>query len=427
MMHRDALTALASGLLVAACGPKETTPPAAPPVTAAAEEVEAPPPETPCNYIVLIDAGSDHSRAYTFQIETHGEGTTPDLKQLSYAAVEPGLASFKDSPDGAAGSLTSLLTSTGSVLEALPDECEGKTPTALMASGAMRLLEGQPGGDAAAKSIYDAVGQAVRDTGLDLRFAGTISGQQEALYTWTAANYALGHLSGDASTVGTLDLDTATASIAFVPEESAAATTTLKFGSTSFAVYAHAYTGYGVDQALEYLADPTCFPKGLTKEFAAGPMKGKGRYDQCIKKLAPVVTPKTCAGTCGLAQPGSDAKEGIPQPPLPATMSFMAIGGFASANTELAPSSPTIGALRQAAGGPKGKTGLCGTKWDKAEGATAEQENACFTAGWITSLLGGYGFTDSSEQITWTTTFGEVDSGWALGAALCSVTSCLAG
>ncbi len=424
-MHRAALTAIATGLLLAACGPKESpTPPAAAAPAATVEETPAP--ETVCNYIVLVDAGSTSSRAYTYQIDApEEEGGIPALTQLSYAKVEPGLASFKDSPDDAAGSITSLLTSADSVLATLPDECEGKTPTALMATAGMRLLEGQDGGEAAAKAIYDAVRQAVSDTGLDLRFAGTISGQQEALYTWASANYALGNLNADGGSVGTLDLGSVATSIAFIPENGGGPTATLKFGAKSFSVYAQSYIGYGVDQARQYVADDACFPKGVAK--------GKGRFDQCVKKLAPVVTPKSCeGGACGLAQPGVEAKPGVPQPALPSAMTFYATGHFAELAALLKPSAATLAGISEAAGGPKGKAGFCGTKWAKLTEANSDippekLENVCFTAGWVHSLLEGYGFGGDSEQITWTDRFGDVDSGWALGAALCSVTGCLAG
>jgi len=422
-MNRAALTAIATGLLLAACGPKEsTTPPVAEP---AATVEETPAPETVCNYIVLIDAGSTNSRAYTYQIDTPEEGGIPTLTQLSYAKVEPGLASFKDSPDGAAGSVTSLLTDTESVLAKLPDECEGKTPTALMATAGMRLLEAEAGGDAAAEALYESVRQAIKDTGLDLRFAGTISGQQEALYTWASANYALGNLSADQGSIGTLDLGSVASSIAFIPENGEGPTATLKFGDTSFSVYAQSYIGYGVDQARQYVADNACFPKGLAK--------GKGRFDQCLKKLTPVITPKSCnGGACGLAQPGVDAKPGVPQPALPSTMKFVATGHFAGTSALLKPEAATLASFSEAAGGAKGDSGFCGTKWAKLTESMSDVpaeklENVCFTAGWITSLLEGYGFDRDSEQLTWTDRFGDVDSGWALGAALCSVTNCLAG
>ena len=427
MLRTDAKAALATmlttALLLSAC-PQEKPP--VPPVlsTPAATAETLATPETVCNYVVMIDASSESSRAYTFQVEPASNGGLPTISQISYAKAEPGLVSFKDSPDDAAGSIAGLLTSADSVLAKLPDECEGKTPTVLMATAGMRLLAEQAG-DSATTAIFDAVSQTIRDTGLDLRFAGTIGSRQEAVYTWLTANYALGRLSGDQETVGLLDLGAAATSIAFVPENGEGANTTLKLGGQSVPIYAYSYTGYGIDTALTYVADDTCFPKGLRT--------GTGRFDKCLKMLAPVVTPTSCAGTCGLATPGTEAKEGVLQPPLPKAMSFYATGHLQATHTLLGLDSDatTPAALTNAAGGAKGKTGICGTKWTRLQEANADAkpqhlESLCFSATWIAVLIDGLGFARNSAQITWTNQFDDSTAapGLALGAALCSSTGC---
>ncbi|MCB9703395.1 MAG: hypothetical protein H6711_16000 [Myxococcales bacterium] len=425
-MHRAATSSLASLVLIlAACGPKE--PPKPPPSASTTPEAETEAEsQTVCNYIVLIDAGSSGSRAFTYQINKAEGAAVPTLVELSNAKVEPGLSSFKADPAGAAGSITGLLAAEGSVLAALPDECEAKTPTALMATAGMRLLEGEEGGDAASKAIYDAAGDAVRKAGLDLRFAGTISGQQEGLYGWITANYALGRLTSDEPTVGALDLGGASAQITFVPADAQGAPTmNVKFGDKSFAVYTHSYLGYGQDQARKYVADDACFPKGLNK--------GKGKFAECVKKLEPVVKAKKCeAAACGLANPGGDARLGVPQPAIPADMAFYAFANYAFTASFLKPAAPTPAALAEAAGGPKGKAGFCGTPWAKITEANQSTppeylENYCFSAAWITVLLDNLGFAADTDKITWTNEIGEQEAGWTLGAALCSVTGCLQG
>ncbi|HGG57773.1 MAG TPA: hypothetical protein ENK31_08270, partial [Nannocystis exedens] len=306
----------------------------------------------------------------------------------------------------------------------LPDECEGKTPTVLMATAGMRLLA-EESGDAAVAPIFEAVGQTIRNTGLDLRFAGMIGNQQETIYTWLTANYALGRLGGGQETVGLIDLGAAAASIAFVPENDEGANATLKLGGQSVPIYATSYTGYGIETALKYVADDTCFPKGLRK--------GKGRFNKCLRKLAPVVTPASCTGTCGLAAPGTEARAGVPQPPLPGAMSFYATGLLQATHklAGLGADARTPAALTDAAGGPKGKTGICGTKWARLQEANADAkpeqlESLCFSAAWITALLDGFGFARDSAQITWADQFGDrTPAGLALGAALCTSTGCL--
>ncbi len=420
------LSTLALALALSSCGKKQE--PTTAPTGGESEpepEAPAPAPEVKCNYIVLIDAGSSGTRAYTYEIETAEEGGLPGLVERSNQKIEPGLSSYKAEPAKAGESLAGLLKAEGSVLEALPDECEAKTPTALMATAGMRLLEAEQGGADATKAIYQAAGEAISGAGLDLRFAGTISGQQEGLYAWLTTNYALGNLDGEKPTVGALDLGGASAQVAFVPADAGdAPTSTLTLAGKSYSVYAHSYLNYGLAQAIQYVADKSCYPKGLNK--------GKGRYASCVKKLKPVVTPKKCeAAACGLAVPGDTKnKLGVPQPPVPKDMPFYAIGNYFYTHKLVKAEGASPAALAEAAGGPKGKTGFCGTKWADItaanEGTPAPYlERACFSAAWVSVLLETHGFAKDAETIQWTEKIGETEANWALGAALCSITGCL--
>lgn len=425
MLVRRPVPAALLLLAVVACQPKEPTTP--PPTTAPPVEETAAEPEVTCNYLVLIDAGSSGSRAYTYQITTpEGGGVPTKIEQRSDAKVEPGLSSFKGDPAKAAESIQGLLAAEGSVLSALPEACKEKTPVALMATAGMRLLEGEAGGEAAAQAIYSAVSAQVKSAGLDLRFAGTISGVQEAVYAWLTANYALGRLSGDEGTVGALDLGGVSTQIAFAVDDAGGApTTAVKIGDKTFNLYAQSYLGYGQDIAREYLAVDACYNKGLKK--------GTGKYAACTKALATAVKPKKCAAAnCGLAAPGDDAKPGVAQPPIPAATKFYAVGNYAFARDFFGlPENATLAQLREAAGGPKGSAGYCGTPWKKVteeRGETPEnfREGYCFAASWIDVLLTQFGFAAESDQLVWSKSFGEVEAGWTLGAALCSVTGCLA-
>lgn len=408
--------------LALACDAKEPpTPPA--PVAATPPPAE---PEPVCNYFVLVDASSSASRSYAFQIDVAAGGGLPTAMKLAGSVkVEPGLAAHKAEPAKAGESITALLGADGGVLKTVPEKCRASTPTAVMATAGMRMLEGEEGGEAAARAIYDSVTAALKAAGLDARFAGTISGQQEALYAWISANHALGNLAGDKPTVGALDLGGASTQIAFVPADPAGAPTlTARFGDRSFAVYAQSYLGYGQDLARTHLSVPACDPKGLDK--------GTGKYAQCVSKLDAVAKPKTCpGGTCGLSQPGDKARVGVAQPAIPAGMKFYATSVYYYARKffEL-PEQTTPAALREAAGGPKGTAGFCGTKWADLTAKYASESperlgTYCFSAAWIDVLLKNLGFAATTDQIYFTDKIGEADAGWAAGAALCSVTGCL--
>lgn len=422
-MPRTTRLLLAASLL--ACDSK---PPTQPPAPVAA--TPAPPPAEPepvCNYLALIDAGSTGSRAYVYTYTSQGAQAAglPTLQLLASAQAEPGLSSFKAEPTKAGDSITALLAAGGSVLASVPEKCRASTPTAVMATAGMRLLAAEDGGEAITRAIYDSVQKALVGAGLDARFTGTISGQQEALYGWISVNYALGTLLGDQPTVGSLDLGGDSTEIAFVAECPADVTTiAAKFGPKSHHVYAHSYLGLGQDFAHAHVSAPACEARGRDQ--------GTGKYAQCVARLDAVVKPKSCPGAvCGLAQPGDRARVGVVQPAIPAGMKFYATSGYHYTRKFLGlPEQTTPAALREAAGGPKGSTGYCGRKWqDITAQYTSESPQRlahyCFSAAWIDVLLRNFGFAAVSDAITFTDKIGELDTGWTLGAALCSATGCL--
>ena len=412
--------------LVAVAGCKKEPPPQPPqPVVEAPKPEQEASPAPACDYLVLVDAGSTGTRAYTFKITPGEGGTLPTIAQVSAHKAEGGIASFKAEPAKAGAQVAELLKQEGGALATIPAACHGKTPTAVMATGGMRLLEGESGGDAAAKGIYDAITASIKETGLDARFAGTISGQQEAVYAWLSTNYALGKLAGDGATDGALDLGGVSAQIAFVPAEAGdAPTIAVKLGGKTFNLYAQSYAGYGVEYARPHLNYDACFPKGVGK--------GTGNYKACATKLDASLKPASCGGArCGLATPGDAKAAGTLQPALPAGAKFHTFGVYTKvAGFFTLPETATPAALAEAAGGKNGKGGYCGTPIKQSvtqhQGVDARVlENECFDAAWAGSLLKGFGFAADTDALVWADKLGEFDASWALGAALCSVTGCL--
>lgn len=412
---------LVAFLAIVAC--KQEPPPQPPPQPVA--EAPKPEPEPVCDYLVLVDAGSAGTRAYAYKIARAEGAATPTLTQLSVHKTEPGIASFKAEPAKAGQQVAELLKQEGGALATIPAACHAKTPTAVMATGGMRLLEGESGGEAAAKAIYDAITAAVKQTGLDARFAGTISGQQEAVYSWLTVNYALGKLAGEGPTDGALDLGGTSAQIAFVPGEPGdAPTLPVTIGGKTYPVYAQSYLGYGVDYARPHLNYDPCFPKGVGK--------GAGKYGACVAKLEASLKPASCpAQRCGLAQPGDAKAAGVPQPAPPAGAKFRAFGvyNYVQDFFKLADDAKPA-ALAEAAGGKNGKAGYCALPWKQitAQYQGVEErflQNYCFDAAWIAALLKGFGFAADTDAIAWTDKVGEFDASWTAGAALCSATGCL--
>ena len=423
-MHlRSTLVALT---LLAAC--KKDTPPQ-PPVTEAPKPTETPAdtntPAPTCNYLVVFDAGTHGTRSHAYQIVAGEGGALPKITALGTHKVEPGLATFKAEPAKAGQQIADLLKVEGGVLAAVPEACRAKTPTALMGTGGLRLLESEA--ETAASAIFAAATAALKDAGLDARYVGTISGQQEAVYGWLSVNYALGKLGAEGATAGALDLGGSSAQIAFVPADAAGApTVAVKLGGRSYGVYAESYIGYGTDYVRPHLNHNACFPKGVDK--------GTGQFGACVAKHSATLKPASCPGkSCGLAQPGDAKGAGVVQPGLPAGVEFYAFGVYDKLHgfLKLAPDA-TPGAFAEAAGGKNGKAGLCGQPYKQiAEQNPGVDEgylkNNCFDAAWISALLTGFGFAPTSDAITWGGKLGEFDASWALGAALCSVTGCMKG
>lgn len=412
--------------LVALAGACKKDPPPQPPqpVAATPEPETAAEPAPACDYLVLVDAGSTGTRAYTFKITT-AAGALPTIAQLAVNKAEPGISAFKAEPAKAGEQIAGILKAEGGALATIPAACHGKTPTAVMATGGMRLLEGEDGGEAAANAIYEAITGAVKGTGLDARFAGTISGQQEAVYGWLSVNYALGKLAADGPTEGVLDVGGVSAQIAFVPAEAGdAPTIPVKVGDRTVGLYAHSYAGYGLEYVRQHLNYDACFPKGVGK--------GAGNYKTCASKLDASLKPASCAGArCGLAQPGDAKAAGAPQPALPAGAKFHTLGALNKVHGFFKlPETAAPAALAEAAGGKNGKGGYCGTPWKQiaAEHQGVDEkvlQNECFDAAWLGALLRGYGFAADSDALVWSERVGEFDASWAVGAAFCSVTGCL--
>ncbi|KAL2653869.1 hypothetical protein R1flu_021997 [Riccia fluitans] len=154
-------------------------------------------------YAVIIDAGSTGSRLHVFQYIK--EGSIPFLmvkgKESLSLKTRPGLSSFASNPDAAGTSLAKLVKF---AKENVPKKVRASTPLYLMATAGLRILD---------KDVQDVILDSCRN---ELRTAGfvfkdewasVITGIDEGIYAWVAANYALGTLGGDPQeTTGIVEL-----------------------------------------------------------------------------------------------------------------------------------------------------------------------------------------------------------------------------
>ncbi len=417
-------------LALAVCKDKgETTPPES---TQQYEAVEA-----TCEYVILIEGARGETRAYAYALEGRETGVPASAKLLASKTSATGLETLTKKPDAAVDVLSQIMEGDDGALAAVPEDCHETTPVTVMATAGMRRVAAKDGEDAG-KSMYEALTAYLESKFLDVRAVGTLSGDEQALFSWISVNYALGSLSGETQTSAALELNDETLQVAFVPDEPEASDTEpVLFGGREHMVYRKSFLGYGARAAREAHASKACYPKGLEG--------GKGSYETCRKELDKLLTPDTCERVkCSAAKP--DSRDGAYQPGLPEGRTFYAFGEFADARAQLSlAEDATLGDFASA--GER----FCGTPWaelsappaapaegssegsseGEAEGAAApdpkQLEPVCFESAWIPAFIQQLGFKPDAREIRWLAQFGDttdLPASWILGAAVCLASEC---
>ncbi|CAN6484576.1 unnamed protein product [Victoria cruziana] len=162
-------------------------------------------------YGIVIDGGSTGTRIHLF--EHRNDGKVPVLESISkenFATMRthPGLSSFEEEPDGAGRSILGLLKF---AKERIPKDQWAETEVRLMATAGLRRLELK-----SQERILDACRKVLAISGFKFKneWASVITGADEGIYAWVAANYALGTLGGDPyETTGIIELGGASAQV----------------------------------------------------------------------------------------------------------------------------------------------------------------------------------------------------------------------
>ncbi|RWR88197.1 putative apyrase 6 [Cinnamomum micranthum f. kanehirae] len=160
---------------------------------------------------IVIDGGSTGTRIHVFEFSAEGE--IPVLEMVGSGKsvvmsmkVSPGLSDYAEDVDGAGRSIVELLEfGKGKV----PKERWGETEVRLMATAGLRRLE-----VASQERVLESCRRVLRSSGFRFQddWASVISGSDEGIYAWIAANYAMGSLGGDPQqTTGIIELGGASA------------------------------------------------------------------------------------------------------------------------------------------------------------------------------------------------------------------------
>lgn len=141
-------------------------------------------------HLVVLDAGSTGTRAHVFTYAATTRSSSYAAMQLPEPKLKtsPGLSSFAREPAGAVASLAPLLQFAASHV---PPHLRSSTPVLLMATAGLRLLP-----DTEAQALLNACRGVLAASGFAFRreWASIISGADEGLFAWVAANYASGAL-----------------------------------------------------------------------------------------------------------------------------------------------------------------------------------------------------------------------------------------
>jgi apyrase len=138
-----------------------------------------------------------------------------------------------------------------------------------MATAGLRLLDA-----AVADSVLEACRDVLRQSGFQFKdeWATVISGAEEGIYAWVAANYAQGTLGGDSrETTGIIELGGASVQVTFATGESLPPefSHVIKFGDATYILYSHSFLHLGQNVAYESLHDLLSSPelKSMAKHF----------------------------------------------------------------------------------------------------------------------------------------------------------------
>ncbi|PRQ71690.1 Nucleoside phosphatase GDA1/CD39 [Rhodotorula toruloides] len=420
----------------------------------------------------MIDAGSTGSRihVYTFSHCDPDPKALPKLENEGFFMTKPGLSSYAGKPREAAESLRGLMEH---AIEGVPEAERSCTPIAVKATAGLRLL-----GARQSQEILDEVERWLKE---DWPFAvvkdGVVvmDGRDEGVYAWITINFLLGLIGPDqpasAGTAAIMDLGGASTQIVFEPIYDPGSRDKLApgdhvydldFAGADHVLYQHSHLGYGLMQARRAVHNLVAFSyvwqsapkgnsvkwedltpkdkihnpcmfKGETKVVKLDPpgreevevtMVGTGAGFEACRRVVEVMIAKDAA-----CEKPPCAFAGVYQPKMGEVFSAGKVWALSYFYDRIAPlglSSPfSISALRQLT------TDVCAgreaSSWSRfknnkeAMEELSDRPEYCLDLTFMYSLLSlGYEL-DEERQVWMGKKVGNVELGWALGAALAMI------
>ncbi|XP_058107594.1 probable apyrase 6 isoform X1 [Magnolia sinica] len=227
---------------------------------------------------IVIHVGPTATRARVFEFLNEGHivpfanGRGPDLM-----TTHVGLAEFAANVENAGNSLRGLL---GFAREKVPKVEWKDTKVRMVVTGGLQRD--------ATEVILELCRKVLRSSGFMFKdeWVSLVTGEEEGIYAWVAANYALGTLGGDPQeTTGLIELGGASAQITFAPREPPPREflRTIKVAGVTYNLYSQSMPQFGQDATWELLHEKhnsrvlllssdsiggvvnPCIPKGYNK------------------------------------------------------------------------------------------------------------------------------------------------------------------
>ncbi|CAG5120553.1 unnamed protein product [Candidula unifasciata] len=271
------------------------------------------PSEDDLTYGVLFDAGSSSTKLRVYRVTpSESSGSLPTLAIVYSQRFDPGVDSFVNDEDGLREYLTSILDS---AKENVPENKQERTPIYLFATAGMRFLSADD-----ATALVDNIKEVFQNSSLSPFLykpagVGILSGEEEGVYSWVAANYLLGFFNEnrpDTEAVGVLEMGGGSTQITFVPRNplyDGEFQVTVR--GRTFELYVHSYLQFGINAINNWVAQilaernprqrfvhNPCMLKGDEKEVKLQnglelTMDGSSDPDQCKDILTTILKPET--------------------------------------------------------------------------------------------------------------------------------------
>ncbi|KAL4238098.1 hypothetical protein ACF0H5_002810 [Mactra antiquata] len=215
------------------------------------------------NYGIILDGGSSGTKLKVYRWSYRSVSVTvstadgssdvikTDISLIANMKFKPGISDLVDSLHDY---LDDILEAAS---EAVPLRHQSRTPIYFLATAGLRSKPIE-----VTDELLSSIETYLRQYGVfhnPYNNVRVISGEEEAVYAWVAANYLRGFFYGDTPTneaVGVLEMGGGSTQIAFLPDHSIYANMfPVYLGGVTYQLYAHSYLFYGQNYIISRIND----------------------------------------------------------------------------------------------------------------------------------------------------------------------------